>query len=337
MVRLVIRRLLWTVPVLLMVVLITFLMMHAVPLGPWDSDPAKLALKKQMMDDATRSTLDQRFGLDQPMWRQFIRYVVGDFDEQGKFACGLICGDLGPSYRQRGRTVQDVLFNAPEGASFWQSRFGYSIRLGSFALLFAAALGVPLGITAALRQNTWVDHWLTTFETLCISIPNFVIGLLFILIIVMSKSKLINVVPRSWSEPHTWIFPVVTLGLNTMAVTARLTRTSMLEVKHHNHVRTARSKGLAEQTVIYRHIFRNALIPIVTMLGPSLAELIANSFVIEMMFGFPGMGQVYITSIQSGDYSMVLGATVIYAVLVTLANLGVDLTYGLLDPRILVK
>jgi oligopeptide transport system permease protein len=337
MVRLIIRRLIWTVPVLLMTVLLTFLMMHAVPLGPWDSDPAKLALKQQIMDDATRSTLDQRFGLDQPMWRQFIGYVIGDFDEQGKFTCGLICGDLGPSYRQRGRTVQDVLFNAPEGASVWQSRFGYSMRLGLFALLFAAAFGVPLGITAALKQNTWVDHWLTMFETLCISIPNFVIGLLFILIIVMSKFRLINVVPRSWSEPQTWIFPIVTLGLNTMAVTARLTRTSMLEVKHHNYVRTARSKGLAEQTVIYRHVFRNALIPIVTLLGPSLAELIANSFVIEMMFGFPGMGQVYITSIQNADYSMVLGATVIYAVLVTLANLGVDLTYGLLDPRILVK
>ncbi len=334
MIRLITRRLLWTLPVLLTTVALTFLMMHAVPLGPWDKDPARLALKQHLMDDATRETLNQRFGLDKPLWRQFIGYVVGDFDQQGEFVCGLVCGNLGPAYHQSGYMVQDVLFDAPEEASFWQSRFGYSIRLAVFALTFAIASGIPLGVTAALKQNTWIDHLLTTLETLCVSVPNFVIGLLLVVIVVMFDLEFIKLVPRSWSEFKTWLIPVVILGLDTMASTARLTRTSMLEVMHHNYVRTARSKGLAERIVVRRHIFRNALIPIVTMLGPSLAELIASSFVIEMMFGFPGMGRVYITSIQGGDYTMILGATLVYAVLVTLLNLGVDLTYHLLDPRI---
>jgi oligopeptide transport system permease protein len=337
MLRLTVRRLLWTMPVLLTTVLITFLMMHAVPLGPWDKDPATLALRQHMMDEATRRVLDRRFGLDQPMWRQFVRYVVGDVDEQGAFICGLVCGNLGPSYRQRGRTVQDILFAAPEGVSFWQSRFGYSIRLGMFALLFAVTFGIPLGVTAALRQNTRIDRWLTASETLCVSIPNFVVGLLLIVVLLMSGIDFVEVVPRSWSGAKAWVIPVVTLGLGTMASTARLTRTSMLEVMYHNYVRTARSKGLPERIVVRYHILRNALVPVVTMLGPALAEMMAGSFVIEMMFGFPGMGQVFITAVQEADYTMVLGATLIYAVLVTLINLGVDLAYGLLDPRIQIR
>jgi oligopeptide transport system permease protein len=158
-----------------------------------------------------------------------------------------------------------------------------------------------------------------------------------IVFMLMSGIDFVKVVPRSWSDAKTWVIPVVTLGLGTMASAARLTRTSMLEVMYHNYVRTARSKGLPERIVVRRHILRNALVPVVTMLGPALAEMMAGSFVIEMMFGFPGMGQVFITAVQSADYTMVLGATLIYAVLVTLINLGVDLAYGLLDPRIQIR
>jgi len=321
---------------LLATMLVTFLMIYAVPRSPWDKDPEELALMQTIMDDATRDTLNRRFGLDKPLWRQFIGYVVGDFDEQGGFSCGLVCGDLGPSYIYRGQTVRDVLFGAPEGATFWQSRFGYSIRLGVFALAFAIAFGIPLGVTAALKQNTWIDRLLTTLETLCVSVPNFVVGLLFAVAVVTLELKFIKLIPRSWAEPKPWIVPIVILSLDVMAASARLTRTSMLEVMHHNYVRTARSKGLPERAVIYRHVLRNALIPVVTLLGPCMAGLIANSFVIEMMFGFPGMGRLYITSVQQGDYTMVLGVTMIYAILITLANLSVDLTYGLLDPRIQV-
>ena len=164
MLRFVIRRLLWVPPVLLTVVGIAFLLMHAVPYGPWDRDPTRLALRQHGMDEHTRRALDRRFGLDQPLWRQFTRYVIGDWDETGRFMCGLVCGNLGPSYRRRGLTVQEVLFGRPAGAPVWQSRFGYSIRLALYALLFAAGVGVPLGMTSALRQDTWLDRAITLLK-----------------------------------------------------------------------------------------------------------------------------------------------------------------------------
>jgi oligopeptide transport system permease protein len=330
------RRLLWMIPVLLTVVGITFGLMHAVPYGPWDSDPARLALRQHGMDEHTRLALDRHYGLDHPLWRQFTRYVVGDWDEEGRFTCGLICANLGPSYRRRGLTVQEILFGRPEGASIWQSRFGYSIRLATYALLFAALVGVPLGVVSALKQNTWLDRALMLFETLCVSIPNFVIGLLLIVVVLMLQLKFLKLVPRSWSTPQTWVVPVVVLGLGTMGTTARLTRATMLETMRQDYVRTARAKGLSERAVVYEHMLRNALIPVVTMLGPALAQLVAGSFVIEMMFGFPGMGSLYVRAITDGDYSMILGTTTVYALLVVLINLGVDLCYGLLDPRIRV-
>jgi oligopeptide transport system permease protein len=288
------------------------------------------------IDDATRKALDRRFGLDKPLWRQFTRYLFGDLDENGEFVCGLICGNLGPSYRQRGNTVQDLLFSPPEGKPFWQSCFLYSIRLASFALLLALVVGIPAGVIAALKQDTWVDHGITFTATLGISVPNFVIGL-FLIATLVSAGVNFSVVPRSWSDPGVWIIPVVVLSLGTMAATTRLTRASVLEVMRADYIRTARAKGLAERTIVSAHMLRNALIPVVTLLGPALAELVAGSFVIEMMFGFPGMGRLYIDSVIWNDYPMILSATLLYAMLVTLVNLGVDFAYGLLDPRITAK
>lgn len=330
------RRVLWSLPVLLAVLLITFLMMHAAPYGPWDKNPERLALKQHAMDEATRKFLDRQFGLDKPMWRQFMMYVFGDWDKDGRFVCGVVCGNLGPSYRQRGRMVQDVIFQAPEGMSWWTSRLGYSLRLALLALAFTIAVGIPLGVAAALNQGRWIDHLLTFFETLCISIPNFVLGFLIIVIVLMLRIKFIALVPRSWSGWQPWVLPVIILGAGPMAFTARLTRAAMLEVIPQHYVYTARAKGLSERVVISRHMIKNALIPVVTLLGPLLAELIASSFVIEMMFGFPGMGSIYVMAIKDVDYSMVLGATILYAILVVSINLAVDLTYGLLNPRIRV-
>jgi oligopeptide transport system permease protein len=336
MVLLLVRRLLWTIPILFGVIVVAFLMVHAIPGGPWDNRPRTPAMFSVQADSATLRTLERRFGLDKPLWRQFVRYIVGDLDEDGQFVCGLICGDLGPSYRQRGNTAQNMLFGAAEGKPFWQSAFFYSIRLALLALFFALVVGIPAGVTAALKQDTWIDHGITFIAALGISIPNFVIGLLLIATLVAAGVGF-SVVPRSWSDPAVWIIPVVVLGLGTMATTTRLTRASMLEVMRADYVRTARAKGLAERTVVSAHIFRNALIPVVTLLGPALAELIAGSFVIEMMFGFPGMGRLYTDSVVWKDYPLILSATLLYAMLVTLVNLGVDFTYGLLDPRIRVK
>jgi oligopeptide transport system permease protein len=348
------RRLIWIIPVLLLVAGITFLMMHAAPGGPWDRDP-----DRRQVDAATQKMLNARFNLDQPLVQQFISYMFVDVDEGktpeiGKLdlgifgvhqigpktgatvSCGALCLNLGPSYRQRGRDVENILLDPlPPGTTFIDSRFGYSIRLGVIALIFAIAIGIPLGVVSALKQNTFVDYSAMFIGTIGVSVPNFVLGILLIVLLATSL-KLIPVIPQNWSQAGVWVIPVIVLGFGTLAVTARLTRTSMLEVMRQDYIRTARAKGLPERTVVIHHMLRNALIPVVTTLGPSLAGLIVGSFIIETMFSFPGVGREYITSISNRDYSMIMATTLLYAVLIALANLSVDLLYAWLDPRIKV-
>lgn len=329
MIAFLIRRLLWMIPVLFTISLVTFLLMHAAPGGPWDRDPTR-----RQLDATTQAKLNEEFGLDKPMWRQFVAYTIGDFDgEEGNFVCGAICGNLGPSYRQRGRTVQEILFSAPEGKPFWASRFGYSIALGLFALFLAVIIGIPAGVMAALRQNTWVDYTSALIANFGVSVPNFVIGIYLVIVFAVTLHW-VDVAPRSWSDPRTWLIPALVLGFGTMAFTARLTRASMVDVMRQDYVRTARAKGLREQTVVRRHMLKNALIPVVTVLGPALAGLITGSFIIETMFAFPGVGREYVQAIGNRDYSMILGTTLLYGVLIALANLSVDLIYSVLDPRI---
>jgi oligopeptide transport system permease protein len=331
MIRFIIRRLLWTIPVLLLITLVTFLLMHAAPGGPWDRD-----LNRRQLDLATQEKLNREFGLDKPMWRQYTAYVFGDFNPQGEFQCGAMCGNLGPSYRQRGRSVQEILFTPPEGKPIWESRFGYSVRLGLLALTIAILVGIPAGILAALRRNSWIDYLSALVANIGVSIPNFVIGI-FLIIIFGVFLHWVSVVPRSWSSPKVWIIPALVLGFGTMAFTARLTRSAMLEVMDQDYIRTARSKGLDERTIINVHMLKNALIPVVTVLGPSLAGLVVGSFIIETMFSFPGIGREYVQAISNRDYSMILGTTLIYGLLITLSNMSVDIIYGFLDPRIRVE
>jgi len=323
-----IRRLLWMIPVLLTVGLVTFILMHNAPGGPWDRD-----ISTRQVDPTTQATLNAYYGLDKPLWRQFTAYMVGDVNSKGTFVCGIICGNLGPSYRARGRTVQDILFQAPEDKPFWYSRFGYSARLGLASLCIAIIVGIPIGTIAALKQNSIIDYISLFLATSGISVPNFVMGI-FLIIILASWLHLISVVPKSWDTLRPWILPAVVLGFGTTAYTARLTRSSMLEVMRMDYVRTARAKGLAERVVITVHMIKNALIPVVTILGPALAGLVTGSFIIETMFGFPGMGRAYVMAIGQRDYSMILGTTIIYAVLVAAANLSVDMVYVMIDPRI---
>jgi oligopeptide transport system permease protein len=324
------RRLLWMLPVLVLITLITFLLMHAAPGGPWDRDPGR-----RQVDPATQERLNHQFGLDKPMWRQFVAYIFGDVDE-GEFVCGAICGNLGPSYRQRGRTVQDILFEVPDGKVVWESRFGYSVRLGLLALLFAVAIGMPSGIFAALKQNSWIDYLSALVANIGVSVPNFVIGI-YLIIVFGVLLHWVNVVPRSWDNLKVWIIPALVLSSGTMAFTARLTRSAMIEVMRQDYVRTARAKGLRESVVVSRHMLKNALIPVVTVLGPSLVNLVVGSFIIETMFGFPGIGREYVQAISNRDYSMILGSTLLYGVLIALSNLSVDMIYGVLDPRIRVE
>ena len=323
-----VRRLLWLIPVLLTVSAITFILMHIAPGGPWDRDPSA-----RQVDSNTQRVLNEYYGLNKPLWRQFVAYTFGDVNNKGKFVCGLVCGNMGPSYRQRGVSINQYLFVQPKGKAFWDSRFGYSARLGVFALIIAVLIGLPVGILSALKQNSWIDYLSLLVVTFGISVPNFVIAI-FLIIIFGSMLHLIPIIPTSWAIPSAWILPGIILGFGTMARTARLTRATMLEVMRMDYVRTARSKGLVERLVIFRHMLRNALIPVVTFLGPALAGLVTGSFIIEQMFSFPGMGRAYVQAISQRDYSMIMGTTVFYAILVALANLSVDFVYVFLDPRI---
>lgn len=324
----IIRRLLWLIPVLVVVAAITFILMHNTPGGPWDRD-----LSTRQVDATTQKRLNEAYGLDKPLWRQYMGYMIGDVNSKDEFVCGLICGNMGPSYRTRGRDVQDILFEPPEDKPIWYSRFGYSLRLGLIALTMAIAIGIPLGTLAALKQNSFMDYISLFIATIGISVPSFVIAI-FMIIIFASWLHLISVVPKDWGDPRVWVLPAAVLGFGTLAYTTRLTRASMLEVMRQDYVRTARAKGLSERVVVSIHMIKNALIPVVTILGPALAGLVTGSFIIETMFGFPGMGRAYVQSIQQRDYSMIMGTTLIYAFLVAFANLSVDFLYVLIDPRI---
>lgn len=328
MAKFLIRRLLWLIPVILIVSTITFFLMHAAPGGPWDRD-----LSARQVDPATQKVLNEYYGLDKPVWRQYMAYLVGDTNSKGEFKCGLVCGNLGVSYRLKGMTIQQYLFKPPDGKNILYSKFGYSVRLGVYALLFAVVIGIPVGVIAALKQNTIIDYVSLFIATIGISIPNFVLAI-FLIVIFVSMLHLVNIVPKTWDEIKPWILPTLILGFGTLARTARLTRASMLEVMRQDYIRTARSKGLTERVVISRHMIQNSLIPVVTILGPALAGLVTGSFIIEQIFGFPGMGRAYVIAIGQRDYSMIMGTTLIYAVLVALANLSVDIMYVFLDPRI---
>jgi oligopeptide transport system permease protein len=315
------------IPTLFFVALITFVLMHATPGGPWDRD-----LSARQVDPRTQELLNKEFGLDKPL---FINTEGGNpLDSQFfNYIGGALQGNLGPSYRQRGLNVEDILFKPPEGQPFWDSKFGYSLRLGLVSLAFAVLFGIPLGVIGALRRNTFIDYLSLMISTIGISVPNFVLAILLI-ILVASKLKLIKIVQQDWSSPGAWVVPAVILGFGTFAFITRLTRSQMLEVMQQDYVRTARAKGLSSQVVVYRHMLRNALIPVVTIIGPALAGLVVGSFIIEQMFSFPGTGREFVQSISRRDYSMIMGTTLLYAALVALANLTVDITYAFLDPRI---
>jgi oligopeptide transport system permease protein len=322
-----IRRLLWLVPVIFFVVLLTFSLMHAAPGGPWDRD-----LEARQVDKTTQEMLNRRYGLGKPL---FLNVKGGNpLDSQFfSYLFGLVRGDLGPSYRMRGMDVQDILFKAPEDKPFWDSRFGYSMRLGLIALIIAIVLGIPLGILAALKRNTVFDYLALLVSTIGVSVPGFVL-LLLLMIVVVKGLGIGKFAQHDWSNPSEWIVPALILGFGTFAYVTRLTRSSMLEIMQQDYVRTARAKGLAERVVIFRHMLRNALIPVVTILGPALAALVTGSFIIETMMSFPGSGREYVRAISNRDYSMIMATTLIYAVLIALANLTVDLVYAGLDPRI---
>jgi oligopeptide transport system permease protein len=330
----IIRRLIWTIPVLLVVGFLTFSIAKITPGGPFDTNP-----ERRRLPPTTEKILNQRFGLDLPFWRQFTRYMFFDVQTNLKTGereiyWGAIAGNFGPTYSSRGqRTVQQELFEGKPGSP---SKFYYSARLGLQALIFAVVLGVPLGVLAALRQNTWIDYFLLTVSTTFVALSTLIVGFVLMLIFAVSLNWF-TVIPN-WDDPiRPWVLPTIALGSTSLGLILRLTRSSVLEVKRQDFVRTARAKGLADQMIIWRHMLKNALLPVVTIMGPLAAGLLTGTLFTELIFQVPGMGATFVTAIGRRDYSMIMAGALIFVFFLSLANLLVDIAYGVIDPRISYK
>jgi len=313
--------------------LIMFLLMHAIPGNPWSNYSSSPRMMLGLnIDKPVQRELDRRFGLNLPLWRQFTRYIIGDFDQDGSLFCGVVCGNLGPSIQQRGRSVRDVLFGPPEGMTFWESRFGYSIRLVLLGSLIAVGLGIPLGIWSATKPKSTSSRMISVGLAALISIPNFVLGLLAI-IVLASWLKIMNVLP-DWDYPSHWIIPAVVLAAMPMASIARVTRASLMNILSEDYIRTARGKGLTETRVMLVHMLRNALVPILTFLGPTCMEMFAGLLIVENLYAFPGFGREYWESVLKLDYPMIMGLTLIYATGIALVNVLIEVLCEILDPRL---
>lgn len=334
MIQFIFHRMLWLVPVIIVVAAVTFALMLRAPGGPWD-------LEKPMPPTAIEN-LNKQFGLDKPVWLN--ADAIGDAWDDGErnpiqlagalldsqffnYLGKVFRGDLGPTYASMGsERVQDVI----------KDKFPVSLRIGLVAISFAVLVGIPLGLISAMRQNSAIDYVCMFLSTIGIAVPTFVSGL--ILLIFMSRQLNMSPIrrPDEWHGLFStaYLLPGIILGLGTTAYVTRLTRASVLEVKQQDFIRTARAKGLGSRSVTIRHILRNALLPVVTVIGPAAADLVTGSIIIENIFGAPGLGSSFVTSIGKRDYSMLVGVTIFYASLIALANILVDISYGFLDPRI---
>jgi len=286
--------------------LVTFLVMHATPGSPLDPQ----APNANPLPPELQKNLAEKYGLDKPLHIQFITFVSN-----------AVRLDFGFSYQYKSRTVAEIIGNT----------FPVSLQLGTLAFIFAVVIGITLGAVAAMRQNSWIDYLCVMITTLGVSLPNFVIGILFILLFCITLQWFPMV---GWDTPLHWVLPTVTLSLGPLAIIARYTRSSVLDVIRSDYVRTAQAKGLSDRVIITRHILKNALIPVVTILGPIFAAIGTGSFFVEALYSVPGMGKFFVSSMSSRDYNMIMAVILLYGVFLGIMNLFVDLIYGWLDPRI---
>ncbi len=305
MILLIIKRALWAIPVLWAVATITFLLVRIVPGGPFDAE-------KNLPPEIV-ANIKAKYHLDKPVPEQYLLYLTR-----------LARGDLGVSYKYVNRTVNDILADA----------LPVSIQLGALALAIAVAIGVPLGTTAAVRRGTIFDFSAIALSTVGISVPSFLVGALLIYIF----GVWLKVLPVAlWESMRHMILPALTLSFLPTAYVARLTRASMLEVLQKDWVRTARSKGLSTYATTIKHVLRNSLIPVVTILGPLTAILITGSFTVEYIYAIPGMGRFFITAVINRDYDLIMATSLVFAFILIVSNTVVDIAYTYLDPRIRVK
>lgn len=300
--QLIARRILTAIPVLWIIATLTFLLVRIVPGGPFDAE-------KNLPPEIV-ANIKAKYHLDKPACVQYLLYMNR-----------LIHGDLGVSYKYVNRSVNDILADT----------FPVSLQLGFMALLLAITAGVPLGTFAAIERGKWPDHTAMFLTTIGVSVPAFVVGAILILVFGIWL-KLLPV--ALWESGKHMILPAVTLAFSPAAYIARLTQASVLEMLERDWVRTARSKGLSAQRTIIKHVLRNALVPVVTVLGPLTAILITGSFVVEYVYAVPGMGRFFITAVTNRDYDLIIGTTLIFAVLLIAANMTVDIIYQFLDPQL---
>ncbi len=330
----ILRRFLWLIPVMLTVTMVVFGAMKMVPGGPFSTGG-------RPMSPEIRANFEARYHLDEPVWKQYVRYMVGDIVDTGRLRDfgrnGLLGFDFGPSYKYRGRTINDVLFQG----GLLKAPVAVSAQLGLVATLIAVGFGIPLGLISALKQDTWMDYGAMFLSLIGVSIPNFVIGLMLMLAMLWLSLNDLPALPLArWGTDSFWdwlshmILPAITLGSGGLAIIARLTRASMLEVIRQDYIRTARAKGLREQVVVLRHALKNSLIPVTTVIGPLIAAWLTGSFIIETVFAVPGIGRFFVTSIADRDYTLIMGVFLIYALVLAVMNILVDISYAFLDPRI---
>ncbi|HLT20826.1 MAG TPA: ABC transporter permease [Thermomicrobiales bacterium] len=307
MARFVARRLLWLIPTIFAISLITFVVMHATPGSPFQP---KAGNANPLPPDVL-ANVEREYGLDKPYWEQYARFMW----RAAQF-------DFGKSFYYRTRYVSDII----------KDTLPVSMHLGIMALGLAIVVGIPLGVVAAIRQNSIIDYLASVTAVLGVSLPNFVLAILFMWLFVL----VVPIIPRTggWESPVDWILPTLALGLGPLGILARYTRSSVIEVLNQDFIRTAEAKGLRERQVVIRHVLKNGLIPPLTILGPMFAAITTGSFFVESAFRVPGMGRFFVESMQARDYPMIMAVILLYGVLLAIMNILVDVTYALVDPRI---
>ena len=298
----ILKRVLLALLTIWVVITITFFVMHAVPGGPFMSEKA--------ISKEAQAALEAKYGLDRPLFEQYVTYLR---DIVTKF-------DFGPSLKQRGRNVIDIILDGMKT----------SAKLGVIAACGAAVVGVVLGAVAALRRNKFIDKVIMVLTTAFISMPSFIMGTLLLLFF----SVQLGWFPANGATEGGLVLPVITLALYPMAYITRLTRSSMLDVRGQDYIRTAKAKGVAGKKIIFGHALKNSLIPVLTYLGPMLAFIVTGSMVVEQIFAVPGIGRQFVSSIQNRDYTMIMGTTIFLASLIVILNLITDILYKVVDPRI---
>lgn len=301
------RRLIWLIPTLLAISLLTFGIMHATPGSPLQPQAANA----NPLPPEAQAQLAKAWGLDKPLWQQYATFVWNG-----------IRGNFGTSFQYRTRTVTSIL----------RQTFPVSLHLGAMAMLLAIIVGIPLGVLAAVNQNGPIDYFCSVLATLGVAIPNFVLGVFSIVLFVL----VLHIIPHTggWDSPVDWILPTIALGMGPLGILARYTRSSMVEVMQQDYIRTARAKGLSYYGVILGHAIKNGLLAPLTIMGPMFAAIGTGSFFVESIFRVPGMGRFFVDSMIARDYPMIMTVILLYGIFLAIMNLAVDVFYSFVDPRI---